>query len=179
MWYVIQTLGGEEERTADIIRKRIPPRCLEECFIPKRERIKKFRGCWNRVEEVLFHGYVFVISNEPEKLYRELRRIPKLARLLGREGSEFMPLNKEEERLVSGIGDAKHKTVISAIEMGAGKEIRVIHGPLKDFAEDVVKVDLHKREAVVKAEFMGREMELKIGIEMISREERGQCQDGK
>ena len=38
---------------------------------------------------------------------------------------------------------------------------------MKDYVGAVVKVDLHKREAVVKVEFMGREMELKMGIEMI------------
>ena len=68
MWYVIQTLGGEEEKTADMIR-RIPSYYIEECFVPKRERMKKFHGCWNKVEEVLFQGYVFVISKQPEKFY--------------------------------------------------------------------------------------------------------------
>ena len=52
MWYVIQTFGGEEERTAHMIRKLVSRDCLEECFVPKRERLKKFRGSWNKVEEV-------------------------------------------------------------------------------------------------------------------------------
>lgn len=67
MWYVIQTLGGEEEQTADMIRKMIPSSCLEECFVPKRERMKKFHGVWNKVEEILFHGYVFVVTEQPKE----------------------------------------------------------------------------------------------------------------
>ena len=42
-------------------------------------------------------------------------------------------------------------------------------GPLKDYAGDVVKVDLHRREVTVRVEFMGRKVDLKMGIEMTDR----------
>lgn len=167
MWYVIQTCGGEEERTADIIRKRIPSSYLEDCFIPKRERMKKFHGCWNKVEEILFHGYVFVISGQPEGLYQELQRIPKLTKVLGRENDSFTALNEEEELFIKGIGDKEHRTSISKIDITNGKIVRVTEGPLKDYIGNVVKVNLHKREVAVRVKFMGREMELFMGIEMV------------
>lgn len=170
MWYVIQTLGGEEEKTADMIRRRIPSYYIEECFVPKRERMKKYHGCWYKVEEILFHGYVFVVSKQPEELYQELRRVPKLTKILGREGSYFISLNKEEENLVRKIGDAEHKTSISKIEFTEEKKICVIDGPLKGYVGNVIKVNLHKREAVVRMNFMGREMELFMGVEMAGRE---------
>lgn len=170
MWYVIQTLGGEEEKTADMIRKKIPSYYIEECFVPKRERLKKFHGYWNKVEEVLFRGYVFVVSDEPGKLYQELKRVPKLTKILGREDSYFISLNEEEESLVRGIGDAKHKTSISKIKFIEGKKICVIDGPLKGYVGNVIKVNLHKREVVVKVNFMGRETELFMGIEMVGYE---------
>ena len=102
MWYVIQTLGGEEERTAGMIRKMVSSYSIEDCFVPKRERLRKFCGCWNRVEEVLFPGYVFVEAHDPGGLYEELRQIPRLTRLLGREEGWFLALNKKEEELVTG-----------------------------------------------------------------------------
>jgi|InofroStandDraft_1065614.scaffolds.fasta_scaffold96275_2 transcriptional antiterminator NusG len=166
MWYVIQTLGGEEEKTADMIR-RIPSYYIEECFVPKRERMKKFHGCWNKVEEVLFQGYVFVISKQPEKLYQELRKIPRMTKILGREKDIFIPLNEEEEQLICGIGDRRHKTSISQIEIMERKKICVIDGPLKGYLGNIVKMNLHKREVVIKVKFMGRYMELKMGIEMV------------
>ncbi len=169
MWYVIQTLGGEEERTANMIRRQIPPYYMEECFVPKRERLKKFHGSWNRVEEILFHGYVFVISQKPEGLYQELKQIPRLTKVLGREKASFFPLTVEEEKMVKGMGDEDHKTALSRIELGEGKKIRVLEGPLKDYAGDVVKVNLHKREVVVRVEFMGKPVEVFLGVEMVER----------
>lgn len=170
MWYVVQTLGGEEERTANMIRRQVPSCYMEECFVPKRERMKKFHGSWNRTEEILFHGYVFVVSEKPEELYQELKQIPRLTKMLGREKAFFFPLNEGEEKMVRGIGGKGHKTVLSKIELEEGKKIRVVEGPLKDYAGDVVKVNLHKREVVVRVEFMGKPVELFMGVEMVKDE---------
>lgn len=167
MWYVIQTLGGEEERTADMIRKWISSYYIEECFVPKRERMKKFHGRWNKVEEILFQGYVFVISEKPEKLYQKLKQVPKLTKLLGREMDYFFALGEEEKRLVERIGNQVHKIPLSQIMIGEGKQIQVLDGPLKGYVGNIVKVNLHKREAAIEIEFMGRKMELKMGIEMV------------
>lgn len=167
MWYVIQTLSGEEEKTADVIRKMVPSNFVQECFVPKRERMKKFRGNWNKVEEVLFQGYAFVVSERPGDLYEELRRVPKLTKVLGRETDSFFSLSEKEERLVQKMGDKKHKTSLSKVTVGEGKKIQVIDGPLKEYTGNIVKMNLHKREVTVKVGFMGREMELKMGIEMV------------
>ncbi len=166
MWYVIQTLSGQEEGTADVIRKIICHDLVRECFVPKRERMKKFQGTWNKVEEVLFPGYAFVVSDRPEELYRELKKVPKLTKLLGREKDFFFSLSEKEERLVRGMGDRNHRTHLSQIELAEGKTIRVTSGPLKGYEGNIVKMNLHKREVTVKVEFMGRDVELKMGIRL-------------
>ena len=136
-------------------------------YAQKRERVKKFCGQWNKVDEILFPAYIFVITDKPAELYRELRQVPRLTKVLGREEAYFVPLSQDEERLVRSLGDQEHRTGLSKVAVEEGKKIRVLEGPLKDYAGDVVKVNLHKREAAVKVEFMGREMELKMGIEMV------------
>lgn len=167
MWYVIQTLKGEEERTANIIRKVVAQDLAWECFVPKRERMKKFHGGWNKVEEVLFQGYAFVDSKKPMELYEELKRVPKLTKMLGMETDFFYSLTEKEEGMVRSLGDEKHKTSLSRVIVGEGKKIQVLGGPLKGYVGNVVKTNLHKREVAVKVEFMGRNLELKMGIEMV------------
>ena len=97
MWYVIQTLEGKEEETGNMIRKTVSSYYMEECFIPKRERMKKYLGSWNREEEILFKGYVFVASQRPGELYQELKQVPRLTKFLGREEEYFWALNREEK----------------------------------------------------------------------------------
>lgn len=169
VWYVIQTHSGEEEKTADIIRKKISSDLVWECFVPKRERMKKFQGGWNKVEELLFHGYVFVVSEKPGELYEELKGVPKLTKMLGREKDFFFALEEREMRFVCGIGDANHKTSLSKVRVSDAKKIQVIDGPLKGYERHIGSINLHRREVTVKMELMGRELELKMGIEMVNR----------
>ena len=167
MWYVIQTVSGEEDRTAGMIKKMVSPEFVKECFVPKRERVKKFQGYWNKVEEVLFRGYAFVVSERPKELYEELKRIPALTKVLGREGDSFMALDEKEESMVKELGNKDHKTLLSRIKVGEQRTIRIIDGPLKNYEGNIVKVNLHRREAVVQVDFMGRAVELYMGIEMV------------
>ena len=69
--------------------------------------------------------------------------------------------------MVQGIGDEEHRTSISRIEIEEGNTVRVVDGPLRGYLGNVVKVNLHKREAVVRVEFMGRDLELKMGVDMV------------
>ena len=85
----------------------------------------------------------------------------------------FDCLDEEEKKLVQGIGGSEHKTPISKIELEEGKIVQVIDGPLKEYVGNVVRVNLHKREVAVRVVFMGRDLELKMGIEMVGgREDR-------
>ncbi len=169
MWYTIQTLGGQEEKTVDMIRKMVSPDLIEECFVPKRERLKKYRGSWNKVEEVLFQGYAFVISNRPKELYEEMKQVPRLTKVLGRETDYFIPLDKKEMNFVGSIGNTEHKTVLSKVVIGEKKDIQVIDGPLKGYIGNIVKINLHKREVIIEVEFMRRRLRLRMGIEMVSK----------
>lgn len=188
MWYVVQVYGGREENTAELIKQWIPRQFLTDCYIPVRERERKFHGKWNFVREVLFPGYIFVESSQPEKLFEELKRVPKLTRLLGGDGGDepcFIPLEKTEAREILKLGDENHVTGISKIrispktakqdgkpgEDGEGRKaenrVEVLSGPLKGKEGRIARVNLHRREAVIRIDFMGRETEIFLGIETI------------
>ena len=112
-----------------------------------------------------------MITGQPEKLYQRLKNIPRLTKILGREENYFIPLRENEKRLLQSIGDKEHRTSISKVAIEEGKQVQVIDGPLKEYVGNVVKVNLHKREVVVEVTFMGRPVELKMGIEMVYRAE--------
>ena len=103
MWYVMQVVSGQENRTALLVKDMAAPEILESCVLPVRRLRKKFRGEWHEVTEKLFPGYVFLITEQPQLLYEELKRIPLLTRMLGQCEEYFVPLPEADVRiLVSG-----------------------------------------------------------------------------
>lgn len=175
MWYVIQVMGGQEEKTAGMIRARVSEAAMEECFIPKKERVKKFKGSWKRVEEILFPGYVFAEAKEPEELYCELKRITMMTKLLQDGTFCFLPLSEAEEMMIKRIGDNYHVTRLSKVRVEnkdktgekCDQKVVIIDGPLKEQEGRIVRYNLHKREVTVRVLFMGREMDLKLGLELV------------
>lgn len=122
MWYVIQVAGGREEETAALMQKQMSPEVMRESFIPRKERIKKFRGRWRQVQEILFPGYVFTETEQPEALFLELKHVTRLTKLLQDGKSFFIPLSPEEEETIRSIGDEKHVTRVSRVRVEDRKQ---------------------------------------------------------
>ena len=173
MWYVMQVVSGQEERTVILVESMISEGILESCFIPTRRLRKKFQGAWHEVTEKLFPGYVFLITEQPRLLYEELKRIPRLTRMLGQCEEYFVPLPEADVRVMEKFQDGTGEisvleAEISRVAVEEGKQIKILSGPLKNLEGQINKVNLHKRTAAVEVEFMGNKTVIYLGIEMVT-----------
>lgn len=167
-WYAVQVRTGKEDEIVKACRILINSRALNDCFIPRCKRMKKYRGKWHHVEEILFKGYVFMISDYVDELYTELKRIPDLTKILGNDGENIYPIRKEEAMFLTRFGGDNHMVDISYgfIE---GDVIRITNGPLMGQEGHIMKVDRHKRVAYVNISLFDRETTVQVGLEIISK----------
>lgn len=167
MWYAVQVGTGEEEKTKLLCNRMISNEILEECFIPYYEKKIKYMGSWNISTEILFPGYIFMVSNHVNDLLFKVKKIPKLIKILGNE-NEIIPLYDKEVKFLMRFGKEDH-----LIKMSQGyienDRIIIIDGPMKDYEGTIKKINRHKRNAVIEVEFFGRTMEAKVGLEIIGR----------
>ena len=70
MWYVIQVLSGQEDKACELInlhaagqRSKDGRPVLKECFVPRYEVQKQFRGQWRTCTATLFPGYLIVVTD--------------------------------------------------------------------------------------------------------------------
>ena len=126
MWYVIQTVTGKEEELMLFIRNILCRERYESCFVIYAQWMKRLGGEWQIQVRPLFPGYVFIDTEEPERLYMELKAV--------------------ETELDGGI--------------------RSMEGALSCFTSDDVRLNLHKRYAVVKTRMLGEERTLVFGIRL-------------
>lgn len=167
-WYVIQVRTGTEDKIVKACELLIAKECLEECFIPRYTRVKKIRGFWIEVEEKLFPGYVFMISNDVARLFQELKRIPDLTKMLGKYENEVYPLNEDEVVFLKSFGKEEH-VVDMSVGYIEGDKIRVTSGPMMGKEGLIKKVDRHKRLAFIEVEFFGKITSAKVGLEIIQK----------
>lgn len=167
-WYVIQVRSGREEEIRETCQRLIPQGTYEDCFIPKCKRMKKFRGQWQEVEEILFRGYVFMITDHIDVLFNHLKLIPDLTKVLGNDGSNILPILVDEAKSLLKFGKNNH-----IIEMSKGyiigDDVEIISGPLVDYHGKIAKIDRHKRIAYIELKLFDRITTVKVGLEIISK----------
>lgn len=168
-WYVIQVRTGSEEKIIHACQLLVSRQALKECFLPKYKRVKKIRGFWDEVEETLFPGYVFMISDDVHRLFQELKQIPDLTKLLGKYGQEVFPLCEDEVAFLKSFGKEEH-VVDMSVGYIKGDKIVVTSGPMKNKEGLITKVDRHKRLAFIDVEFLGEIRSAKVGLEIIRKE---------
>lgn len=168
MWYVIQVQTGREEQIiAETASYEVRQYC-DEIFAPRCERKKRYLGEWHTETSLLFPGYLFVISSAPEKLYKALKRIPQLTKLLGT-GEKWTPMSNEDIEIVELLSGREHLMKFSEGYI-QGEKVTVTKGPLKGLEGKISRIDRHKRLAWLTVELFGRTVELQAGLEIIRKE---------
>lgn len=170
-YFVIQVAPRAEEKTETLIKARVDAGLYGRCFHPLRHVRKKFRGEWRDMHEKLIPGYVFLTSTSASELYEDLRRVPALTKMLGRnEGELFVPLAPQEAQWLEKITAGGVEAEISLISISEGDKVNILDGPLKDLEGCVRKINLHRRIAEVEVGFMGQKTVIHLGIEMVGKD---------
>lgn len=164
MWYVIQVRTGSEENIRLQCEANIPQDVMERCFIPYYEERRRIRGEWMTLKKILFPGYVFLITEEIDELFYQLKKVIGLTRLLGA-GDEIIPLTERERDFLLRFGGENQ-----IVEMSEGiieqSRIRILSGPLMGMEGQIRKIDRHKRKAWLEVEMFGRVQRVEVGLEV-------------
>lgn len=167
-WYVIQVFSGREERVARSCRDIVDPEVLSDCFIPYIVRKKRYQGAWHEIEDILFKGYVFMISDDVDTLYQELKKVPEITKILGKKERFIYPLETKEVAFLKDFTKGNHK-----VEMSYGfivnDMVNITDGPLMGKEGLIRKIDRHKRKAVIEIEFLQQTIYVEIGLEIITK----------
>lgn len=167
MWYVVQVRVGTEENMKLQCQKKISESILERCFIPYYEEKKRIQGEWKIQQKILFPGYIFVITEDIENLYKQLKCVIGMTKLLGT-GEEIVPLAEDEIQFMQNFGGETQVVKMSegVIEQS---EVKILSGPLQGKEGFIKKIDRHKRKAWLEMEMFGRLQTIQVGLEVIAK----------
>ena len=180
-WYVVQVRSGSEERACTLLSKMIASSdcghgggsqlrdTVDEWFVPK-YRIATYRNnCLQESEQPLFPGYIIVVSSDLDTLRLVLQKTPAFTRILGT-GDSFIPLNDDEIAWICAFTQRDHRVIGSSVGFIEKGRITVVRGPLVGREAHVVKINRRKGFALIKLQMCGREVETRIGLNVIKQE---------
>lgn len=192
--FAIYTLTGDERMLKHLILERLSDLEQANLFVPQKVVYSRIRGYWRKTVKDLFPGYLFLRSEDPERVFFELKSVPKLSTLLHDGDYNFVPLNEQEKNFMDLIcslsltelrpdKDASSKLTLPASlvrivpkqDLQPGEVIipranpdeamKVISGPLLQLAPYVSKVDYSNRKAILDVDIFGVHT-MHVGIRM-------------
>ena len=164
MWFFVLVRSGTEHNIGILSKKKIPDAIMERCFIPYYEEKKKQNGTWNTLQKVLFPGYIFMITEDVEKLFFHLKTIEGMTKLIGT-GQDIIPLKEEEITFLKRFGGEEQ--IVSMSEgIIEGTQVIITSGPLMGMEGLIQKIDRHKRKAWLDLELFGRMQQVEVGLEI-------------
>lgn len=167
MWYVIQTISGKEKTVVEAIDNILSGEGYERCFVPQRECIWRIEGKYRIHTEPLFPSYVFAETDTPESFFFALKRVPKLTKLLGAEGT-FWNVEEEEEKQLRSFMEEDGEFVVrrSLVRVDEEGNILSAQGALNGYVGKIIKKRLRKRSVVVEIPFLGETRKIQLGIRL-------------
>lgn len=165
MWCVVHVKDRGKQNAENFIASFLPQNLYARCFHLTRVRRKKYEGQWRTVYEDLLPGYIFIDTDQPDRVYKELKRAsgPKL---LFSSDEYVAAMEQYESNLMEKLADNNGIIGMSAVRRIDNGRVEYLSGPLLDIGDRVKKINFHKRIAEIETNLMGRKQTLYLGIEI-------------
>ena len=167
MLHVIQVMAGMEDVTEKLLRKYLDDSWYTELFVPRYASMRRYGGVWHDILKAMFPGYVFVETEEAEKVFVRLRYIPKSMHIIYAE-REILAVYPEEEKFLRDMIDEEYIVQMSRGFM-IGDRLCITEGALQKHQGKIIKIDRHKRLATLSVNLFGRETPVEVGLEVVEK----------
>ena len=169
MLYVIQTETGKELETVREMKTILDKDAYDEIFTIRYENVLRLKGMYKLERRILFPAYIFVETDNPDKLFWQLKRVVNRTTLISdrdEKGYEFFAVSNVEEELLRQLINENENYIVTLSLVGYNKNNRINRaaGPLKYFINKITEVDKRHRRVFVEMEFLGKPRRLVFGI---------------
>lgn len=137
-------------------------KALTDAFCFTYDRMRRYEGSWHVERQSMFPDYVFLESEDGERLAKELEQYRKVLTVLGGQGV-LTPVHTEEELFLRELCGKDHHSEMSRGYIRNGRTC-VTEGPLQGNERMIRKIDRHKRLARLK--IPGSSRGVNVGLEI-------------
>lgn len=167
-WYILYTTPGKEDEAAELVRNKISPRFWHFCRVPKKQQLFRIHGKYVLNKKVLFLGYVFVATNTPELLQKELWKSHQFPQLFGERINGIAKVEpKDLEFLCNICGTNLEKDMgLSLVQTDKDGKIVQANGALKPYQDKIIRQRLRQRYVIAEISLFNRKEEVLFGVKV-------------
>ncbi|MEH2932872.1 transcription termination/antitermination NusG family protein [Candidatus Ventrimonas sp. KK005] len=171
-WYVLRTYEDQEYEALSLLESVIPKNLWSMCRIPEKLKVFRISGELRLVKDILFPGYLFIQTAHPKELYKELKKSREFPQFLyfgkNETGEEMIPVSFLDLAFLQNVcgPELQSPMGITEIVLGENRQILKANGVLKNYINQIVRLNLHKRFAVASIPLFNRSQTVLFGIRL-------------
>ena len=175
-WVIVFVRTGAEEKVTRKLKEKL--NATEYLpFIPVKETPHRSKGVIYKLRKVLFPGYVFIQTEVEAGLIAEKLKLSLIDNALHKNIYSILHYGnnkndvavREQERLYLECMFDSDFCVTGSVGFIEGNIIRITTGALFGMEGRIIRINRHKREAVVAMEIMGAVREVKLMLEVVAK----------
>lgn len=165
-WYVMRTIPGKEEDAVSLLNRKIDHRFWDKCRILKKQQLFRLKGEYLVSLKEMFPGYVFIWTEKPENLRRELQKSREFPQLVENGRTEIVAVEPEDLRFLQSIcGEELDRVMgLSTVEVDADGQVTSATGVLKAYVGRIRRQRLRHRYVTAEVELFNRREDVLFGI---------------
>lgn len=156
--YCVFCKTGQEHNIANLLNKHY---INIEALVPVRVVQEKRGGKWELRKRVMIPGYIFVFSKNKIS-FSSIQTQPDIYKVLQYPNGERELISSDLEYamwLYNYDGKLEPSTVLTK-----GDQVKVVDGPLTSGIGKIIKLDRHKRRAMVEFQFHGNTQRVSLSV---------------
>lgn len=165
-WYVMHTVPGKEQEAGALVERTIDKGLWKQRRVLKKQKLFRAQGKLFLNTEILFPGYIFVKSEDPDKLQQELEKSREYPKLIGNERIEIVPVEEKDLKFLQSVcGKELEKPMsLSKVEVDEEGNLTHVGGILKKYEGQITRQRLRKRYVLAEVELFQRKEDVLFGI---------------
>lgn len=167
-WYALYTVPGKEQEAAELLERAVNHDLWHCSRIPRKVKVFRSGGMLHFLEDVMFPGYLFVKTADAKGLSNELRRAKKFPQLIGNQKNMLVPVEEKDLRFLQDVCGENLQQVMGITKITLNEKNRIVQaeGVLEHYCDRIVKLNLHKRFAIVEVELFNRRQAVLFGVKL-------------
>jgi len=170
-WYAIHTYAGYENAVERNLRQRIESLGMQDLIfdvvVPTEKVVKIKNGKRVETEEKIYPGYVLVDMIVTEDSWYVVRNTPRVTGFIGAEGTDPVPLKKEEVEAI--FKKMKQTEIKDNGNYEVGEVVKIIDGPFANFEGTINSIDTERGKVKLLVSMFGRETPVELDFLQIKK----------
>lgn len=167
-WYALYTEPGREQAAAGLLERVVGHELWSLCRIPRKVKVFRSGGMLHLLEDVMFPGYLFIKTNDSEALSKVLKKSGKFPQFIGNPKDMFAPVDEKDLCFLQDVCGENLSRAMGVTKIVLNEENQIVRadGVLAHYKDRIVKLNLHKRFAVVEVELFNRTQAVLFGVSL-------------